>query len=146
MPTEISQKPVFPTPQDAEAAFYDAIERGDLEALMSVWAEDEEIVYIPPGGSRMTGYASVREAWRRIFETGQRLTVTLSQPVILQGMLVSVHSVCEQIGLRDAKTGQTAPLVATNVYVRGALGWRLLLHHASPAPPESPSEVPKTLH
>ena len=146
MPAQIPQKTVFSTPQDAEAAFYDAIERADLEALMMVWAEDEEIVYIPPGGPRMTGYASVREAWRRIFESGQRLTVTLTQPVLLQGMLVSVHSLCEQIGLRDGDPGQTAPLVVTNVYVRGALGWRMLLHHASPAPPGSLSEVPKTLH
>ena len=146
MTSQASQKPIFPTPQDAEAAFYEAIERGDLEALMSVWAEDEEIVYIPPGGSRMTGYASVREAWRRIFESGQRLIVTITQPVILHGMLVSVHSLCEQIGLRDGEAGQRAPLVATNVYVRGAMGWRLLLHHASPAPPESLDEIPKVLH
>jgi len=146
MPAETARKPIFPTPQDVEAAFYEAIERGDLEALMAVWAEDEEIVYIPPGGPRMTGYASVRDAWRRIFESGQRLTVTLTQPVILQGMLVSIHSLCEQIGLRGNEAGQTAPLVATNVYVRGALGWRLLLHHASPTPPESLNEIPKTLH
>lgn len=146
MPAQTPPKAIFPTPQDAEAAFYDAIERADLDALMAVWAEDEEIVYISPGGPRMTGYASVREAWRRIFESGQRLIVTLSEPVILQGMLVSVHSLCERIGLREGEAGQTAPLVATNVYVRGALGWRLLLHHASPAPPESLNEIPKTLH
>lgn len=146
MTAQTAQKPVFPTPQDAETAFYDAVERGDLEALMAVWAEDEEIVYVPPGGPRLAGYASVRDAWRRIFENGQRFTITLSQPVILQGMLVSVHSMCQQISLRGGEVGQTAPLVATNVYVRGALGWRLLLHHASPAPPESLNEIPKTLH
>ena len=33
-------KPIFPTPQDAEAAFYEALERADLEAMMAVWAED----------------------------------------------------------------------------------------------------------
>lgn len=142
----MSAKTIFPTPQDAETAFYDALERADLEALMAVWAEDEEIVCIQPGGPRMTGYASVREVWRRIFENGQRLIVTLSQPVILQGMLVTVHSLCEQISLRGGDPEQTAPLVATNVYVRGAHGWRLLLHHASPAPPESLGKVSKTLH
>ena len=142
----MSAKTIFPTPQDAEAAFYDALERADLEALMAVWAEDEEIVCIQPGGPRMTGYASVREVWRRIFESGQRLVVTLSQPVILQGMLVTVHSLCEQISLRDGEADQTAPLVATNVYVRGAHGWRLLVHHASPAPPDSVGDIPKTLH
>jgi ketosteroid isomerase-like protein len=139
-------KTIFPTPQDAETAFYDALERADLEALMAVWAEDEEIVCIQPGGPRMTGYASVRESWRRIFENGQKLTVTISQPVVLQGMLVTVHSLCEQIGLRGGEADQTAPLIATNVYVRGAHGWRLLVHHASPAPPESFGEPPKILH
>jgi len=142
----MSVKTIYPTPQDAEAAFYDALERADLDALMAVWAEDDEIVCIQPGGPRMTGYASVRESWRRIFENGQKLTVTISQPVVLQGMLVTVHSLCEQIGLRGGEAGQTAPLIATNVYVRGAHGWRLLVHHASPAPPESMGETPKILH
>ena len=113
---------------------------------MAVWAEDEEIVCIQPGGPRLNGYANVRESWRRIFESGQRLTVVLSQPIMLQGMLVSVHSLFEQVGLKGGDAGQTAPLLATNVYVRGALGWRLLVHHASPAPPESVNQSPKTLH
>ena len=142
----MSAKTIFPTPQDAEAAFYDALERADLEALMAVWAEDEEIVCIQPGGPRMTGYANVREVWRRIFENGQRLVVTLSQPVVLQGMLVTVHSLCEQISLSGGTADQTAPLVAPNVYVRGAHGWRLLVHHASPAPPDALGDIPKTLH
>ncbi|MDD5177030.1 MAG: nuclear transport factor 2 family protein [Sterolibacterium sp.] len=142
----VAKKTIFSTPQDAEAAFYDAIERADLDALMAVWAEDEEIVCIQPGGPRMTGYANVREVWRRIFETGQRFVISMSQPVVLQGMLVTVHSLCEQVSLRGGSAEQTAPLVATNVYVRGAHGWRLLVHHASPAPPEAASENPKTLH
>lgn len=138
-------KPLFATPQDAEAAFYDALERADLEAMMSVWAEDEEIVCVHPGGPRLAGYAEVREAWRRIFSGGQRLFVSLSHQIYLAGMLVSVHSLHEHFGLsRDE--GLTAPVVATNVYVRGALGWRLLAHHASPAPPDMPAEMKKTLH
>ena len=75
-------KPIFPTPQDAEAAFYEALERADLEAMMSVWAEDEEIVCIHPGGPRLIGYASIREAWRRMFDGGARLQVRLSQPTM----------------------------------------------------------------
>ena len=30
----------FATPQDAAAAFYDALERADLDAMMAIWAED----------------------------------------------------------------------------------------------------------
>lgn len=152
------QKPTYSTPQDAEAAFYDALQRADLEAFMAVWAEDEEIICILPGGPRLTGYASIRETWRRIFETGRRFSIEISQPVVLQGMLVTVHNLHEQITLKgpSAKSkseaeagvgaGQASPILATNIYIRGALGWRMLVHHASPTPPEAPDEIPKTLH
>ena len=33
---------------EVEAAFYDALHRADLEALMALWADDEEIVCIHP--------------------------------------------------------------------------------------------------
>ena len=46
---------VFATPEDVEASFYEAIARADLAALMSVWADDEEIVCIHPTGQRLTG-------------------------------------------------------------------------------------------
>jgi ketosteroid isomerase-like protein len=139
-------KPIFPTPQDAEAAFYEALERADLEAMMAIWAEDEEIVCIHPGGPRLIGYAAIREAWRRIFDGGARLRVQLSNPTSVQGPLAALTTVMEHIAVRDDESVR-APVVATNVYVRGALGWRMVLHHASPAPPETPAELPrKTLH
>ncbi len=136
---------MFTTPQDAEAAFYDALAHADLEAMMAVWAEDEEIVCVLPGGARLVGYAAVREAWRRVFASGRQLSIALSNQVYLSGMLLSVHSLHEHLGFSGGE-GQTAPVVVTNVYVRGALGWRLLAHHASPAPPEMPSETAKILH
>lgn len=138
-------KPIFPTPQDAEAAFYDAVERADLEALMAVWAEDEEIVCVHPGGPRLTGYAAIREAWRRIFEGGPRLKVRLSATTTVQTPFAVVHTVIEHISVRDDES-KRAPVVATNVFVRGTVGWRLVLHHVSPAPPDSVNEVPKVLH
>ncbi len=138
-------KPIFPTPQDAEAAFYDAIERADLEALMAVWAEDDEIVCVAPGGPRLTGYAAIRDAWRRIFEGGPRLKVRLSSATSVVTPFSSVHTVIEHISVRNDESAR-APVVASNVFVRGTLGWRLILHHVSPAPPESMNDAPKVLH
>ena len=140
------QKPFFSTPQDAENAFYDAIRRADLEAFMNVWAEDEEILCILPSGPRLAGYMNIREAWRRIFESGRRFAITISQPVTLQGMLVTVHNVHESIALTGNQEGQTAPILATNIFIRSAVGWRILVHHASPTQGEAESQVAKTLH
>lgn len=139
-------KPIFPTPQDAETAFYEALERADLEGMMAVWAEDEEIICVHPGGARLVGYAAVRAAWSRIFAGGARLRVRISHPTALQGPFTALHTIIENISVRD-DTSVRAPVVATNVYVRGALGWRMVAHHASPAPPDSIADAPKqTLH
>jgi ketosteroid isomerase-like protein len=139
------KKPIFTSPQEVEAAFYEALERGDLDAMMTVWSEDEEIVCVHPGGSRLTGYALVREGWRHIFEGGRRLKVQLLALSTVNGPFASVHSVIEQLSVVGEKH-LAAPVVATNVYVRGALGWRMIVHHASPVPPGSVGDAPQVLH
>jgi ketosteroid isomerase-like protein len=139
------KKPIFTSPQEAEAAFYEALERGDLDAMMSVWAEDEEIVCVHPGGPRLNGYALVREGWRRIFEGGTRLRVQLLALSTVHAPFTAVHSIIEQIGVVGQKH-LAAPVVATNVYIRGALGWRMIVHHASPVPPSSIGDAPQVLH
>lgn len=138
------KKPIFTSPQEAETAFYEALERGDLEAMMNVWSEDDEIVCVHPGGARLAGYALVRETWQRIF-TGSRLKVQLLALSTVHGPFSAVHSVIEQIGVVGEKH-LSAPVVATNVYVRGALGWRMIVHHASPVPPGSVGDAPQVLH
>ena len=139
------KKSTFPTPQDAEAAFYEALEAGEIEAMMEVWAEDEEIVCVHPGGARLAGYNQIRESWAQIFGSGQRLRVHVSNPVVLSGMMLAVHSVNENILVQGESR---APVTATNVYLRTGNGWRMILHHGSPAPqvPRASAELPKILH
>jgi ketosteroid isomerase-like protein len=139
------KKPIFTSPQEVEAAFYQALERGDLDAMMSVWSEDEEIVCVHPGGPRLAGYALVREGWRHIFEGGTRLKVQLLALSTVHAPFSAVHSVIEQISVIGQKH-LAAPVVATNVYIRGALGWRMIVHHSSPVPPSSIGDAPQVLH
>jgi len=144
---------IFPTAQDAETAFYEALERGDLEAMMAVWAEDEDIFCVHPAGPRLTGHEEVRKSWAQIFSGAQRVRVTVSHQVTLSAMMIAVHSVQENFTVQGASRSdvQPAPVVATNVYLRTGAGWRMIVHHASPAPaappPAAPREAPpKTLH
>jgi ketosteroid isomerase-like protein len=141
----MTKKPIYTSPQEAEAVFYQALERGDLEAMMSVWSEDDEIVCVHPGGPRLTGYALVREGWRRIFEGGKRLKVQLLAVSTVHGPFSAMHSVIEQISVAGQKH-LAAPVAATNVYVRGAMGWRMIVHHSSPVPPNSIGDAPVVLH
>ena len=147
---------IFPTAQDAENAFYEALERCDLEGMMAVWSEDEEIVCVHPGGTRLTGQDEVRQSWARLFAAGPHARVTIERQVAISGMMLAVHSVFEQFTLPAAARGaerrpeQPVPIVATNVYLRTAAGWRMIVHHASPAPAqpqaEAPDTTPKILH
>ncbi len=148
------KKTTFLTPQDAEAAFYEALERADLDAMMEVWSEDDEVSCVHPGGPRLTGYEQVRENWAQIFKSGQRLQVHLSDQVIVSGMMFSVHSLHENILVRSAQgeaAGGRSIVVTTNVYLRSGSGWRMVVHHGSPAPAPAvrrdvPVEAPKVLH
>jgi ketosteroid isomerase-like protein len=145
---------IFPTAQDAENAFYEALERCDLEGMMAVWAEDEEIVCVHPAGGRLTGQDQVRESWAQIFSAGPQARVRIEQQVAISGMMLAVHSVFEIFTLpgqaQGAEKRQPLPVVATNIYLRTAAGWRMIVHHASPAPaapqPTPRDAPPKILH
>ena len=140
---------IFPTAQDAEAAFYEALGRSDLEAMMEVWAEDDEIVCVHPAGERCVGPAQVRASWAKMFASGVAMRVYLTQEVRISGTLVAVHSVHENF-LVEGESQPRGPIVATNVYTRTSGGWRMIVHHGSPAPgrPEVPSaqDGPLILH
>jgi uncharacterized protein (TIGR02246 family) len=141
---------IFPTAQDAENAFYEALERSDLEAMMAVWAEDEDIICVHPTGPRLSGQDQVRESWAKIFAGGAGPRVTITQQVAVSGMMIAVHSVHENFTV-EGEARAHVPVVATNVYLRTAAGWRMIVHHASPAPGPAPEAEardapPKFLH
>ena len=133
---------IFPTAQDAENAFYEALERGDLEGMMAVWAEDEEIICVHPTGPRLSGPDQVRESWAQIFSGGAGPRVHITQQVAVTAMMIAVHSVHENFTIEGEARAQV-PVVATNVYLRTAAGWRMIVHHASPAPAQSEPPQPR---
>lgn len=141
---------LFPTPDDAESAFYDAFERADLAAMMVVWAEGEDVVCVHPSGPRLIGFEAVRDSWMQIFASGMKLSVRITESRRAEGPSVAVRSVVESI--TAAGTEASPQLVnATNVFVLTDAGWRIAMHHASPpeqtAPPEEDeAEQPHTLH
>ena len=115
---------------EVEAAFYEALNRADIEALMLLWADDEEIVCIHPGGPRLHGHAAIQASWEAIFERGG-LHIRPSQLHETHNLMSSVHTVIEGV---SASGADPAHLLATNVYIKTPQGWRIVLHHVSVAP------------
>ncbi len=142
---EIPRKAFFATPQEAEAAFYEARARGDIEAMMAVWGDEDDIVCVLAGCPRARGYDEVRDAWRRVF-AGVRVDIHVMDAQVMQGVLQSIHSLSERCSAAADRATRPA-LIVTNVYLRGPLGWHMVLHHASAAPAaQEPASMPKVLH
>ena len=124
--------PGMSSAQAVEDAFYDALRQGDLATVMSLWADDDDVVCIHPGGPRLSGLATIRESWEGILREGG-LPVTPTQRQCVTGAVLAVHHVIEEIKVSSPRGAQIAHCFATNVFVKDASGWRLLSHHASPA-------------
>jgi uncharacterized protein (TIGR02246 family) len=135
------------TPDELESRFYDALQRGDLDALMAVWADDDEIVCVHPGGPRVVGPAAIRASFEAIFANGP-IPVKPEQVHRLEALSGAVHHLLESVDVPTDEGPRTAWVMATNVYLQTARGWRLVAHHASPGslqPPAEPAAV-STLH
>ena len=133
---------------DVEAQFYEALQRGDIERLMAVWSDDDEIVCVHPGGPRVVGPAAIRATFEAIFANGA-IPVRPEKFKRVESAGCAVHNLLERVDIATSEGVQTAWVIATNVYLKTAQGWRLVAHHASPGSPrELPEAVdaPTTLH
>lgn len=137
------------SPDEIEQQFYEAIQQGDLERVMACWSDDEDVTCIHPGNPRISGLTAVRSSYEVLLaQGGINLQAERVRRMHMQNC--AVHSVLEKVEIIDPEHGpRRAWVTATNIYMQSAQGWRLVLHHASPAvegdiPDTTPS--PSILH
>ena len=116
---------------DVEAAFYEALQAGDIEQLMACWADEDDIVCVHPGGPRLVGAAAIRAAFEAMFSNGT-VRARPAQVHRVVALSSAVHSVVEQVEVMLPDGLHQAVVMATNVYHKTPEGWRLVAHHASP--------------
>ncbi len=133
----------FNTPQEAEAAFYAAFIKRDVNAMMAVWAEDDSIICIHPIGTILKGREAIRDAWEAMFRNAPEMQFVINERSRSQNGELAIHTVEEHIHVNRAPP--SAPVHATNVYRLTEVGWRMVLHHASPSPSPTKADTP-TLH
>jgi uncharacterized protein (TIGR02246 family) len=137
------------SPDDVEASFYEALQRADIERLMALWADDDEIVCVHPGGGRLVGAAAIRASFEAIFANGG-IPVAIEQVHRMTWLGGALHHLVEKITVpADAGATQVAWVISSNVYVKTPAGWRMAAHHATPGSlQEQPAlpDAPSTLH
>jgi len=133
---------------DTEAAFYEALQGGDIDKLMACWADEDDIVCVHPGGPRLVGAGAIRAAFDAMFANGT-IRAHAEKVRKVEAMSSSVHSVLERIEVMTEEGPAHAYVIATNVYQKTAQGWRMVAHHTSPGTPREMQEIsdsPQVLH
>ena len=121
----------------ANEAFYRAFADRDLSAMERLWSRRGPVACIHPGWCPLYGRDQVIASWRSILANPRSPAVACRRPqVFMQGE--SAFVVCfEEV--------EGAFLIATNVFLREADGWKLTHHQAGPVPPpEGDDEVAET--
>jgi ketosteroid isomerase-like protein len=116
---------------EIEATFYEALQTGDVDKLMSCWADEDEIVCVHPGGPRVVGAVAIRATFEMMFSAGT-IRAWPHQVRKLYALASCVHNVLEKLEVPGPEGLGHAWVIATNVYHKTAQGWRMVAHHASP--------------
>ncbi|MDB5826525.1 MAG: hypothetical protein JWQ73_745 [Variovorax sp.] len=133
---------------DIEAAFYEALQLGDIESLMACWSDEDEVFCVHPGGPRLVGQVAIRAAFEQMFANGA-IHATPARVRKVESIASAVHNVLERIEVLTTEGPRHAFVLATNVYHKTPHGWRMVAHHASPGSahaPDDANEIPQTLH
>lgn len=115
----------------ANEAFYVAFAGGDMDAMKSVWVEDGPVTCIHPGWEPLSGRKRVMESWKAILSNPPPVACRAPRAHVLGG---AGYVVCyEEI--------EGEHLIATNIFVRTAGGYRMVHHQAGPTRGEPPEET-----
>jgi len=119
---------------DTNENFYQAFNRGDLNLMKSVWADNDSVACIHPGWEVLRGFDVIIQSWEKIFTGSENLEIKLSDiKVTGDGQMVWVS--CQENLFAMSMSGvQVSKVHATNLFEKVAGRWKMVLHHASSVP------------
>ena len=126
---------IYSTPQDAEDAFYDALEEADFAKLSGVWADSEDVSCLLPMYPLVQGRTEVEQLFGKLLSPGQGVMLSVRHLNWIETGETAIHLVEESIQNPPPGQPKPPPFYAANIYCRVAEGWRLMVHLNSPTPP-----------
>ena len=130
-----TMNPTFTTPQDAEDAYYDALEEANLPKLLAVWDDSDDISCLLPMQALAQGRAAVTETFAQLLSGGRGIELSVTHLHWIETPEVAIHLV-EETAQKGAPGGPPPmPVYASNIYRKGNRGWHLIVHQNAPTPP-----------
>ena len=120
--------------ESANASFYEAFNKRDLELMKKVWASNVSATCVHPGWPPLKGFESILNSWAGIFENSGNMEVQISDVRVLASGDLAWVSCIEKL-YTIAESGVLASQVfSTNLFLREGVLWKMVMHHASPVP------------
>ena len=118
----------------ANDTFYRALENRELDTMDALWLHEGWVRCVHPGRDALVGWPAVRRSFEEIFTRTRWLKVTPTSIDVLVFGEIGVIACVENITTENEdQMGMTAAQ-ATNIFRLTDGGWRMMHHHASPAP------------
>ncbi len=120
----------FATADEAEVAFYSAIETGNYDLMEAVLADDS-VSCIHPSLMPLVGRDDVLASWKTILQTHSESAIKIDVINRKKSKGIAVHLVSEAFTENFDTNTAFSQALATNVYIQQKNGWKLMMHHAS---------------
>ncbi len=115
----------------ANQRFYDAFGALDIDLMESVWVRSERAMCVHPGWPALVDWELIRQSWERIFDNTTLMLFNVKYlNAVVQGDCGWVTCVENISSVLQGKASNFG-ILATNIFVRTPLGWRMIAHHAS---------------
>ena len=118
--------------KQANQRFYDAFGALDIQAMDAIWEASPQALCVHPGWRPLVGWEHIRASWQGIFDGATLMHFNLQYVNVVVagdcGWVTCVENITSVLQGRANNFG----VLATNIFVRGPQGWRMIAHHGSP--------------
>ncbi|MET0501434.1 MAG: nuclear transport factor 2 family protein [Candidatus Binatia bacterium] len=126
--------------------FYNAFEKLDIKEMEKVWARGADIQCGHPGWRILRGWGPIMESWKRIFENTPAIQFMLSDVSIQINGTFAWVTLYENLNSKVEGQPVSATILTTNIFEKGAEGWRMIHHHGSSVAQQAPQSETPTVH
>ncbi len=119
--------------REANQRFYEAFGALDIQGMDDLWEPSDRALCVHPGWQPIVGWELIRDSWQGIFQntTLMHFNIQYVNGSVAGdcGWVTCVENISSVLQGRASNFG----ILATNIFVRTPLEWRMVAHHASPS-------------
>jgi ketosteroid isomerase-like protein len=110
----------------ANASFYEAFERRDLDAMSDLWEHQDHVTCTHPGWSALRGWGPVAASWAALFQGPPMQFILTDQRIVVEGTVAWVTVEENILGVDQSST-----VSALNLFVHRGGAWHMVAHHGA---------------